>query len=115
VNRSTTGVNSLPMTVNRQRRDCDLNPGPSVPESSILTMHSANEPPLYRMGYDNDEDSRVGQSAYSFGGIVSQRKAALYYPRDAMLARVLAMTLSVCLSVCLSVSVCYKSVFYQKE
>ena len=32
------GVNSLPMTVTRQRRGCDLNPGPSVrPESSTLT------------------------------------------------------------------------------
>ena len=28
---------SLPKTVNRQRRDCDLNPGPSAPESSTLT------------------------------------------------------------------------------
>ena len=27
------GVNSLPKTVTRQRRDCDLNPGPSAPES----------------------------------------------------------------------------------
>ena len=31
------GVNSLPKTVIRQRRDCDLNPGPSAPESSTLT------------------------------------------------------------------------------
>jgi len=31
------GANSLPKTVTRQRRDCDLNPGPSVPESSTLT------------------------------------------------------------------------------
>jgi len=31
------GVNSLPKTVTRERRDCDLNPGPSVPESSTLT------------------------------------------------------------------------------
>ena len=30
-------MNSLPKTVTRQRRDCDLNPGPSVPESSTLT------------------------------------------------------------------------------
>ena len=29
------GVNSLPTTVTRQRRDCDLNP--SAPESSTLT------------------------------------------------------------------------------
>jgi len=41
-----------------------------------------------------------------------------WYPRDAMLARVLAIMalyLSVCLSVCLSVSVsvCHKSVFYR--
>jgi len=31
------GVNSLLKTVTRQRRDCDLNPGPSAPESSTLT------------------------------------------------------------------------------
>jgi len=27
VNRGTMGVNSLPKTVTRQRRGCDLNPG----------------------------------------------------------------------------------------
>jgi len=37
VNRGTMGVNSLPKTVTRQRRDCELNPGPSAPESSTLT------------------------------------------------------------------------------
>ena len=31
------GVNSLPKTVTRQRRSCDLNPGPSAPKSSVLT------------------------------------------------------------------------------
>jgi len=31
------GVNSLPKTVTLQRRGCDLNPGPSAPESSTLT------------------------------------------------------------------------------
>ena len=36
-NRGTMGVNSLRKTVTRQRRDCDLNPGPSAPESSTLT------------------------------------------------------------------------------
>jgi len=30
-------VNSLPKTITRQRRCCDLNPGPSAPESSTLT------------------------------------------------------------------------------
>jgi len=33
----TMSVNSLPKTVTRQRRDCDLNLGPSAPESSTLT------------------------------------------------------------------------------
>ena len=31
------GVNSLPKTVTRQCRGCDLNPGPTAPESSTLT------------------------------------------------------------------------------
>jgi len=31
------GVNSLPKTVTRQRRGCDLKPGPSAPESSTIT------------------------------------------------------------------------------
>ena len=31
------GVNSLPKTVTRQRRGCDLNPGPTATESSTLT------------------------------------------------------------------------------
>ena len=31
------GVNSLPKTVTRQRRGCDLNPGSTAPESSTLT------------------------------------------------------------------------------
>ena len=38
------GVNSLPKTVTRQRRDCDLNPGPSVPESSMLTTQLSSHP-----------------------------------------------------------------------
>ena len=31
------GVNSLPKTVTRHRHDCDLNPGPSAPESNTVT------------------------------------------------------------------------------
>ena len=38
VNRGTMGVNSLPKTVTRQRRGCDLNSGPSVPESEPSTL-----------------------------------------------------------------------------
>ena len=38
------GVNSLPKTVTRQRRDCDLNPGPTAPESSTLTTRLPSYP-----------------------------------------------------------------------
>jgi len=44
VNRGTIGVNSLPKTVTRQRRGCDLNPGPSAPESSTLTTRLPSHP-----------------------------------------------------------------------
>ena len=37
-------VNSLPKTVNRRRRDCELNPGPSAPESSTLTTRLPSHP-----------------------------------------------------------------------
>ena len=46
MNRGMACVNSLPKTVTRQRRGCDLNSGPSVPESSMLTTRSATEPPV---------------------------------------------------------------------
>ena len=36
------GVNSLPKIITRQRRSCDLNPGPSAPESRTLTTRLAN-------------------------------------------------------------------------
>jgi len=40
------GVNSLPKTVTRQRRDCDLNPGPTAPVSGTLnTRLPTTEPP----------------------------------------------------------------------
>jgi len=38
------GVSSLPKTVTRQRCDCDLNPGPSGPESSTLTTRLPSHP-----------------------------------------------------------------------
>ena len=48
------GVNSLPKTVTRQRRarDCDLNPGPSAPESSTLTTRLPAESPTAAQGGD---------------------------------------------------------------
>ena len=36
------GVNSLPETVTRQRCGCDLNPGPSAPESSTLNTGTSH-------------------------------------------------------------------------
>jgi len=41
------GANSLPKTVIRQRRDCDLNPGPPAPESSTLTTRLPRHPLTY--------------------------------------------------------------------
>ena len=37
-------MNSLPKTVTRQRHDCDMNPGPSVLESSTLTTRLPSHP-----------------------------------------------------------------------
>ena len=37
-------MNSLPKTVTRQRRDCDLNPGPSAPESITITTWLPSHP-----------------------------------------------------------------------
>jgi len=56
------GVNSLPKTVTRQRRDCDLNPGPSVPESSTLTTRLPSHPRRLLL-HNNYETS------YAFGFI----------------------------------------------
>jgi len=44
------GVNSLPKTVTRQRRDCDLNPGPSATESSTLTTRLPSHPTFEESG-----------------------------------------------------------------
>jgi len=38
------GVSSLPKTVTRQRRGCDLNPGATAPESSTLTTRLPSHP-----------------------------------------------------------------------
>ena len=41
------GVNSLPKTIIRQRRDCDLNPGPSATQSSTLTTRLPSHQAFY--------------------------------------------------------------------
>jgi len=40
-------VHSLPKTFTRQRRGCDLNPGPSAPESSTLNTLGYRATPVY--------------------------------------------------------------------
>jgi len=40
----TMDVNSLPKTVTRQRHGCNLNLGPSAPESSTLTTRLPRQP-----------------------------------------------------------------------
>ena len=42
------GVNSLPKTVTRQRRDCDLNPSPYATESSTLTTRLPTGSDIFR-------------------------------------------------------------------
>jgi len=48
VNRGTFGMNSLPKTVIRQRRDCDLNSDPFAPESSTLTTRLPSHQASYK-------------------------------------------------------------------
>ena len=55
VNTDTMGVNSLPKTVTRQRRDCDLNLGPSAPESSTLTTRLPSHLGTYIFYLSNTE------------------------------------------------------------
>jgi len=43
------GVNSLPKTVIGQRRGCDLNPGPSAPESSTPTTRQVRDTIFIRL------------------------------------------------------------------
>jgi len=60
------GVNSLSETVTRQRRNCDLNPGPSAPESSTLTTRLPSHHPSHRR--------------YSVHGLSAQWTEDQYWP-----------------------------------
>ena len=42
-------MNSLPNTVTRQRRGCDLNPGPTASESGTLTTRLPNHPVVLKL------------------------------------------------------------------
>ena len=56
------GVNSLPKTVTRKRRDCDLNPGPSAPESSPLTTRL----PIHPLHHEAEKRNRFSFINKSF-------------------------------------------------
>ena len=53
-------MNSLPKTVTRQRRGCDLNPGPSAPESSMLTTRLLSHPVQQKIKSPFDVDGSAG-------------------------------------------------------
>ena len=63
------GVNSLPKTVTRQRRGCNLNPGPSAPESSTLTTQLPSHPNInhgltQHHGHDNSGPYDTSANSY---------------------------------------------------
>ena len=67
------GVNSLPKTVTRQRRYCDLNPGPSAPESSTLTTRLPSHPCYYCPFIDTTRIVRGAGSMNRYGVRLSVR------------------------------------------
>ena len=66
-------VNSLPKTVTRQRRGCDLNPGLSAPESSTLTTRLPRR--RRQRGFDGAAYARTGPPGSSTG---PRTKSAVY-------------------------------------
>ena len=63
VNTGTMGVNSLPKTVTRQRRGCDLNPGPSAPKFSTLTTRLPSHPTYTSTQHDSTYTSLFARAA----------------------------------------------------
>ena len=56
-------MNSLPRTVTQQCCGCDLNPGPTAPESSMLTIRLLGHP-LTKFGI-NMENSKTVTVTYA--------------------------------------------------
>jgi len=69
------GVNSLPQTVTRQRCDCDLNPGPSAPESSTQTARLPSHP-LYILYMQININVCITYNACGFTGNSSRKGSA---------------------------------------
>jgi len=73
----------MPKTVTRQRRDCDLNPGPSAPESSTLT--SATEPPWIEVSITTPRCLSVCVSQlYSYAAVRWSFLVSIYTPTDSL-------------------------------
>ena len=85
------GVNSLPTTDTRQRRGCNLNLGPSAPESSTLTTRLPSRA----------TPARDYKYAYSKDGEVNAT-SIIFIPLRRYRVRSNVMSVSVCLCVCLS-------------
>jgi len=73
------GVNSLPKTVTRQHHGCDLNPGPSAPESSTLTTRLPSHPrtakPIFRRKIAPrmlSADQHISRSDLHLGGVMTR-------------------------------------------
>jgi len=69
------GVNSLPKTLTRQCRGCDLNPGPTAPESSTLTTRLPSHPTITNcvlnipnLTHNPNQEADVGDSDLRGGG-----------------------------------------------
>jgi len=73
-------VNSLPKTVTRQRRGCDLNPGPSAPESSTLTTRLPSQCVAGPDGKDR-------QSVRRRGDIAGRRRVAAVHRQRGVVRR----------------------------
>ena len=58
-------MNSLPKTVTRQRRDCDLNPGLTAPESSTLTTRLPSHRAVSRSAIISFEIYRVNTHTHT--------------------------------------------------
>ena len=82
------GVNSLPKTVTRQRRGCDLNPGRSASESSTQTTRLPSHPPSIEQ-QRNEKHPAESTAAMRNNCAVSSIDKKLCYtawdgPRDAL-------------------------------
>jgi len=73
------GVNSLPKTVTRQRRGCDLNPDLSAPESSTLTTRLPSRVVSWQ-NYSQHLSEKILFSGFLFHQVVHKHRFIAYFP-----------------------------------